>query len=145
MLVAAQEGAFSRVPDMPRMWIIYLQVVSTSGLFSVWPGRHRKGPRICTSFHGNSRLLVPYRRLHSLTTPHLRCIMRPAALILSAGLALVAQAQVYWWRYPNTDAENLDIEQAPCKASCTLEQLEGYCSALPNCVAVSRCSGDRRA
>ena len=71
--------------------------------------------------------------------------MRPAALILSAGLALVAHAQVYWWRYPNTDAENLDIEQAPCKASCTLEQLEGYCSALPNCVAVSCCSGDRRA
>lgn len=58
--------------------------------------------------------------------------MRSIALLLSA--AAVA-AQVYWWRYPNTDAENLDIEQAPCKASCTLEQLEGYCNALPNCVA----------
>jgi hypothetical protein len=63
---------------------------------------------------------------------------------------------VYWWLYQvrfsgivpiqhlatsplflvqNTDAENLDIEQAPCGASCTLAQLETYCLALPTCVA----------
>jgi hypothetical protein len=42
---------------------------------------------------------------------------------------------VYWWRYPNTDAEKLDIKQLPCGASCTLAELESGCLATPGCVA----------
>lgn len=39
------------------------------------------------------------------------------------------------WRYPNTDAEKLDIKQLPCGAGCTLDELEQACLNTTGCVA----------
>jgi hypothetical protein len=41
----------------------------------------------------------------------------------------------YWWRYPKTDAEKLDIKQLPCGSSCTLAELESACLSTAGCVA----------
>lgn len=56
-------------------------------------------------------------------------------LVLTALVAAAGAQPVYWWRYNNTDAENLDIRQLPCAWSCTLEELEAACVAEPTCVA----------
>lgn len=56
-------------------------------------------------------------------------------LLAASAVALVAAQPFYWWRYPNTDAENLDIRRLPCDDSCTLAELEAACGADPTCVA----------
>ena len=57
------------------------------------------------------------------------------ALCALAATAAPALGQTYWWLYPGFDAESEDIRQLPCKASCTLAELEDACGADAACVA----------
>ena len=49
------------------------------------------------------------------------------------------EGQTYWWYYQGYDAENEDISQLPCKASCTIAELETACAADAACVAFNTC------
>ena len=59
-------------------------------------------------------------------------------LLALAGAAAVLGAkssQTFWWIYPGFDAESEDIRQLPCKADCTIDELETACAADATCVA----------